>query len=150
MDVPRTLQAIAGQYLARSVREDREYAGGILVDTSGQFRHSVGRNPAGVDRVTFSVPLPPGYRLVGFWHTHGAPGVLRDAFSADDANLVRSTALPLYLITPAGRLKVLKPKHVERRAATIRGRSLFRTKAYYGAPVGLPDALTALRLPHAT
>jgi len=127
MDVSGALHAIRDRVLDQSRREDREYVGGILGTPSGEVRYTIGRAAAGVDRVTFGVPVPTNRRLIGFWHTHGRHGVLRNRFSKEDAEIVTQTGLPLYLITPAGEIRELGLNDVHR--SKRGGRSLLKSAA---------------------
>ena len=102
----------ASATLAASVREDREWVGGVLRDATGAYRISAGRACAGQATFTFSVPFGARLEVVAFWHTHGADGLARDWFSRDDASLVARTGKDFYLVTPRGELKVLTPRDV--------------------------------------
>ena len=62
-------------------------------------------------------------QLAAFWHTHGAPARLRELFSPDDVDLVRSTGRDFYLITPRGEIRVLRPSDVPRIGAIGIGRA---------------------------
>ncbi len=104
-------------YLEVSRRSDREYVGGVLRDAGGAYRYTAGRAEAKADQVTFRVVLAPGYELVAFWHTHGRRGTARELFSEDDTRLVAAQGLPFYLITPSGRIRLLKPGRRHRRGA---------------------------------
>ena len=118
-------RALAARFAAQSASEDAEHVGALLRAPDGQLvaTHGVGRS--GVDRVQFRIPVPSGFEIVAFWHTHGAHGVGRDLFSPRDTELVASTGKPLYLITPSGVLKVLEPGAV-RGASPRLARSLLR------------------------
>lgn len=114
-DSPLEAVSAAGRrYLERSRRSDSEYVGGVLRDTSGTYRYSVGRADAGSDQVRFRVSLFAGSELVAFWHTHGRAGPERELFSREDMQLVATQDLPLYLVTPSGRIRLLRPDAVRR------------------------------------
>src|SRR5262245_19700226 len=68
----------ASATLESSVREDREWVGGVLREASGAYRITAGRACVGRATVTFSVPFGPRLEVVAFWHTHGADGLARD------------------------------------------------------------------------
>jgi len=48
-------------------------------------------------------------RIVGFWHTRGAPGVTRKLFSDMDTKLANSYGLPMFVADHTGKLKVFEP-----------------------------------------
>ena len=110
--LPGGLERIKDQFLDISTQRDIEYVGAVLKTPEGLYQFTYGRGLPGQDRVSFSVRRPLNLELVGFWHTHGASGAARAFFSPTDAELVRQTGLPFYLITPAGEIRVLKPDHV--------------------------------------
>ena len=100
------LDALSISYHQRSIREDREYMAAIL-EESGVYRVTVQRGPRGKDEVRMKIRLKKSQTLVALWHTHGVPGSRGELFSATDSRTVRTTSVPLYLITPRGKLKVL-------------------------------------------
>jgi len=121
---PTVVDAVASMqrtFLDESVRSDREFVGAIFED-GGVYRASVGRACVGQNTVTFAVSVPPGARLAALWHTHGAPADLRELFSPDDVDVVRSMHRDFYLITPRGELKVLRVADVAHGASIVRGR----------------------------
>ncbi len=89
-----------------------------LRDGAGGYWTSVGSGCSGQNTVTFAVQVPAKMQLAAFWHTHGAAAPLRELFSPDDVDLVRSTGRDFYLITPRGEIRVLR---AERRAADAGG-----------------------------
>jgi hypothetical protein len=109
------VEALGRAHLERSLASDREFVGGILRDSRGRFWGTVGAGCSGQDTVTFAVAIPSGAMLAAFWHTHGANGLFRDLFSPDDAELVRSTGMAFYLVTPDGDLRVLEPRDLRSR-----------------------------------
>ena len=113
------VESMRRMYLDESIRSDREFVGAI-VERAGSYRTSVGRACAGRDVVRFSVSLEADFRLVAFWHTHGAPTSLRELFSPEDVDLVKSTQRDFYLITPRGQLRVLRVEDVARGITTLR------------------------------
>lgn len=113
----RGLNRVKDQFLDDSIWRDREYVGGIFQHADGSFGFSYGRGHSGQDQVRFRVQVHAGTEIVGFWHTHGAHGPGRTLFSPVDAELVRQTGLPFYLITPAGEIRVLRPKHLRQQRA---------------------------------
>ena len=108
-------------FLDESVHSDREFVGAIFED-GGAYRASVGRACVGQDTVTFAISVPPGAQLAALWHTHGAPADLREFFSADDVDVVRSIRRDFYLITPRGELRVLRAADVARGTSIVHGR----------------------------
>ena len=110
--IASAVAATASETLAASLREDREWVGGVLRDPTGGYRVTSGHACSGQATVTFSVPVTAPFELVAFWHTHGADGFERDWFSRDDARLVARTGKDFYLVTPRGELKVLTPHDV--------------------------------------
>ncbi|HTO57234.1 MAG TPA: DUF4329 domain-containing protein [Pseudomonadales bacterium] len=113
------VESMRRMYLDESIRSDREFVGAI-VEREGSYRTSVGRGCANRDVVRFSVSLEADMRLVAFWHTHGAPANLRELFSPEDVDLVKSTQRDFYLITPHGQLRVLRVDDVARGVTVIR------------------------------
>jgi hypothetical protein len=93
----------------RSVREDREYMGGIFALAEGGFRYSVAPGRRGHDRISVRIRIPQGQRLVALWHTHGAPHFSRAYFSDLDTALANAQRLPLYLGRPNGKVWVYRP-----------------------------------------
>ncbi len=114
------LAMLKDSFLDVSVRRDQEYVGAVFCHLDGSFSFSYGSGRSGQDEVQFLVRGRSDRKVVGFWHTHGAHGPGRALFSSVDADLVRQTGLPFYLITPEGEIRVLQPKHLreQRRAAT--------------------------------
>jgi len=109
------------RFLDESIRSDREFVGAIL-EVNGAYRASVGRGCVNQDTVTFAISVPPGARLAALWHTHGAPAELRELFSPDDVDVVRSMQCDFYLITPRGDVRVLRVADVARGVSMVRGR----------------------------
>lgn len=109
------LDRLKEQFLDLSVRHDTEFVGAVLQNADGGYEFTHGRGQPGQDRVSFRIKRPEDAEIVGLWHTHGAHGPTRAVFSPTDAELVRQTGLPFYLITPDGEVRVLRPEHVEGR-----------------------------------
>lgn len=123
-DLNAGLIRLKEQVLDRSLAEDVEFVGAVLRRDDGQFAFTQGRGLPGQDQVTFRIRRPEDAEIVGLWHTHGAHGPARAVFSPTDAELVRQTGLPFYLITPEGEVRVLRPEHVagaKRSAWSARG-----------------------------
>lgn len=91
-----------------SIRDDREYLGGILYD-GRQYYYTAARGYAGRDRITARIPVPAGHWLTAFWHTHGSAAPERRYFSDVDTELVAYWSMPLYLADYTGRLRVFLP-----------------------------------------
>lgn len=125
------IQAAADAFLSRSRAKDAEFVGGILLSTGGRYRLTVGEGQKGQDSITYAVGRRADEMLLALWHTHGTSGPGRNFFSPQDVRLVQEHGLPLYLITPAGQIRVLVPE-----AAAVRARR---------APVGLRSAARAPR-----
>jgi hypothetical protein len=131
---------------AASLREDREYLGGIFRH-GAEYRYSVAPGQAGHDRIRVRLRRPVGYELVALWHTHGAAAPERRYFSRTDGDLVEQTGLPLYLADPAGVLRVLHPGAPRLSGMAARALGLgTRSGAAVGEAVQLGDGRTA-RLP---
>ena len=113
MSIEAGLDRLKEQFLDLSVREDTEFVGAVLRTAEGTYEFTQGHGKPGRDRVSFRIQRPADAEIVGLWHTHGAHGPTRAVFSPTDAELVRQTGLPFYLITPAGEIRVLRPEHVE-------------------------------------
>ena len=111
------LEHLKGEILDRSIREDTEFVGAVLQKADGTYEFTQGNGKPGQDKVSFRIRRPEGAEIVALWHTHGGHGPTRAVFSPTDAQLVRQTGLPFYLITPDGEVRVLRPEHVEKEAA---------------------------------
>lgn len=109
------VQSAGNLYLEVSRRSDREVVGGILRNASGEYRYTVGWAEPEADEVRFRIVIAPGQELVAFWHTHGRAGPARELFSEQDTRLVAGQGLPLYLITPRSRIRLLQPGRIRRR-----------------------------------
>ena len=103
------VEAAGRQFLGDSIENDVEHVGAILQKPDGSLLLTQGRSQPGIDGVVFTVRRPTSTTIVGYWHTHGAPGSQREYFSAADAKTVAKSGLPFYLITPKGQIKVLRP-----------------------------------------
>jgi hypothetical protein len=101
--------AAANAYNPASVRDDREYMGGILTD-GRQYYYTATAGVAGQDKVQARIRIPAGLQLVAFWHTHGAPAHERRFFSDVDTELANRWGLPFYLADPTGALRVYMPR----------------------------------------
>jgi hypothetical protein len=135
--VVAAVDAMRREHLDRSVRSDREFVGAVVQNLDGGFWATVGSGCSGQDTVTFTVGVPRGMAVAAFWHTHGAPALYRDLFSADDVDLVRSTGRDFYLITPRGDLRVLRPGDItgiDRVVRTKRGGRPFGATGLSVAP----------------
>ena len=117
------LARIKDQFLDVSIERDTEFVGAVLRAEDGSYEFTQGRGLPGQDRVTFRIQRPSDTEIVGLWHTHGAHGPTRSVFSPTDAELVRQTGLPFYLITPDGEVRVLRPEYLTRsfRGSRLKG-----------------------------
>lgn len=117
------LQAVSS-VCATSVRIDREF-GGVLYEADGSFAFSpprqgtnhsmkgvLGANNVWGAAAFMSLLPPPGVRIVGTYHTHGAysKGRLDEAFSPGDRKAALKEGLAAYLGTPSGRVLRYDPR----------------------------------------
>lgn len=99
-------------YNPASVREDREFMGGIfrqIINGEVLFGYTVSGGAPSQDRITVRIRLPPDGQLVAIWHTHGSAHWRRNYFSSTDTQLAETTGLPVYLATGQGELRVFNP-----------------------------------------
>ncbi len=104
--IKAALDVLSKSYHQRSIREDREFMAAIL-EENGVYRVTVQAGRRGKDKVRMEIPLKKSQTLVALWHTHGAPGLRRELYSATDSRTVTTTGVPFYLSTSLGKLKVL-------------------------------------------
>lgn len=102
------VRAAANRFNPVSMHEDTEYIGAILQKGSEYF-YSAQRGHAGEDQVSLRLRYPRTYKLVAFWHTHGAAAHERLYFSELDTKVAEQTGLPFYLADFSGELKVFQP-----------------------------------------
>jgi len=100
--------AASQQYNPQSIREDREFMGAILRQDD-RYTFTVGAGKPGRDRITVTIIIPPGARVVAFWHTHGARRDSKRYFSNVDTKLVETQQKRFYLADHTGKLKVMAP-----------------------------------------
>ena len=100
--------AATRQYNLQSSREDREFMGAILRH-GNNYSFTVGAGEPSRDRITVSITVPAGARIVAFWHTHGARRYSNRYFSNVDTALVETWQKRLYLADHTGLLKVMVP-----------------------------------------
>lgn len=146
--VVAAVDAMRREHLDRSVVSDREFVGAVVENPDGGFWTSVGSGCSGQDTVTFAVDVPRGVAVAAFWHTHGAPALYRDLFSADDVDLVRSTGRDFYLITPSGDLRVLRPGDIPGIERVVRKTPVGRPFGATGLSVTRPRGLHAHMTQH--
>ncbi len=120
MTLEKGLHRLKEQFLDLSIRQDTEFVGAILRTSDGAYEFTQGRGQPGQSKVSFRIRRPAETEIIGLWHTHGDHGPSRAIFSPTDAELVRKTGLPFYLITPDGEIRVLRPDHVEGGRTRIR------------------------------
>ena len=84
----------------------------------GRLRSTAGKGCPGSDG--FSLRVADLQGAVGLWHTHGSAGPFRRYFSPSDADLVRHTGLPLYLITADNQVRVLTTEAVRKAPSKLR------------------------------
>lgn len=102
------VRAAANRFNPVSISEDTEFIGAILQKGS-EFFYSAQRGYAGKDQVSLHLRYPRTYKLVAFWHTHGASAYEHLYFSDLDTQVVEKTGLPFYLADFSGELKVFRP-----------------------------------------
>lgn len=100
--------AASQQYNPQSITEDREFMGAIL-QQDNCYTFTVGAGKPGRDRITVTIKIPPGAKVVAFWHTHGARQNRHRYFSDVDTDLVKTSQKRFYLADHTGRLKVMAP-----------------------------------------
>jgi hypothetical protein len=113
--------AAATRYNPISIEEDREYMGAVLRQ-GDRYLYTVAPGQSGRDRITVRVPIPDGYQVIAFWHTHGDRAHGRTFFSDVDTRLVRDSDKPFYLADFTGVLKVFSPS--DRTMSRLRARHL--------------------------
>lgn len=104
--------AASQRYNPQSVREDREFMGGIFQQTiNGEIRfgYTVSGGARNHDRITVRIQLPQDSQLVAIWHTHGSAHWNRSYFSPIDTHLAETTGLPVFLATGQGELRIFEP-----------------------------------------
>lgn len=113
--------AAATRYNPISIEEDREYMGAVLRQ-GDRYLYTVAPGQSGRDRITVRIPIPDGYQVIAFWHTHGDRAHGRTFFSDVDTRLVRDSDKPFYLADFTGVLKVFSPG--DRTMSKLRARHL--------------------------
>jgi len=104
--------AASSRFNPRSIMEDREYLGFILVNTQqGKpfYVYTVSHGDAGQNTVPIRSKLPENFKLVAFWHTHGSEHWSRMYFSSFDTALAQRMNVPVYMASHSGDLLVYKP-----------------------------------------
>jgi RHS repeat-associated protein len=94
---------------ARSIREDREYAGRICENGDGSYIYT--KPIKGTQEDSDPGDCPDGTTLAGSYHTHGratSPGDY-ETFSGGDITASNIDNVPEYLGTPSGRIRVFDP-----------------------------------------
>ncbi len=116
-------------YLARSVREDREFIAALYATDNGiMVRIADGEPRAG--KATIGIPRHKLDDLIAFWHTHGAPGPGRNLFSPQDTAIAHHFGVPFYLSDPGGVIRVYRPDgEPPRGRPRLSGGSRFRAPA---------------------
>lgn len=149
------LDRLKEQFLDLSIQQDREFVGAVLRRADGTYAFTHGQGKPGQNKVSFRIQRGVDTRIIGLWHTHGDYGPARAVFSPTDAELVRQTGLPFYLITPEGEIRVLRPHHVEQPGARVRlqgtmarlprgshpGERVTGRTSNPDAPTGCPDVI---------
>ncbi|MFQ5635041.1 MAG: DUF4329 domain-containing protein [Gammaproteobacteria bacterium] len=120
-DAESAVAAAANAHNPRSIRDDREYLGAILL-RDGRYSWVAAAGIPGRDRISVRLRRPAGATVVAFWHTHGGPAYERRYFSDTDTRLVRKWRLPLYLADHTGQLRVFSPG--DRTMSSARARRL--------------------------
>ncbi|TQV84094.1 DUF4329 domain-containing protein [Exilibacterium tricleocarpae] len=114
--IEQAVVAATNRFNPYSIREDREYMGAVLRHKHpGQgtgapaFTYTAAAGHAHQDRITLKLKIPSDYKIVAFWHTHGAEHWSRRYFSDVDTRLAKDWNLPFYLADFSGLLRVYKP-----------------------------------------
>jgi hypothetical protein len=116
------VMALSECFLANSIRDNREYIGGVLRTSAGRYVVQVQEGEYG--RATIRIQVGVGQKLVALWHTHGGPGFGRHLFSPNDTAVADRLGLPFYLSDPEGVLRVYEPgRHDPRRRVLMYSRS---------------------------
>ena len=113
--------AAASRYNPVSIREDREFMGGILYDGEC-YAYTVGAGERGRDQITVKITVDDNVDVIAFWHTHGAKYAGNRYFSDVDTRLVEKWQRPLYLADYTGALKIIEPG--DRTLSSLRARQL--------------------------
>ncbi len=124
-------------YNPASIQEDREFIGAILQHKNEHyFRYTVAAGDIHKNRISAEITIPKGYKIIAFWHTHGAGSGSRHFFSPTDTALVRQWQKPFYLIDSSGVLKIFRPgdRTINRREAREAGITHYRGIAR-GVPI---------------
>ncbi len=116
---------------AESVRTDTEFVGTLTRGKDG-YTMTFFRGCAGEDG--FRLRVGTGQRLIAVWHTHGRPGWLRERFSFEDVKLVQQLGVPMILILPDGRARVLNVRDAQRGGR----QRLLRVSGVPGRPLPVP------------
>ena len=122
----------ASEFATESHRRDVEF-GGAIVPIADHYRLTVNRGCAGADTIQFEVPSSS----IALWHTHGRETErARQYFSEADAQVVRQTRLPFYLLD-RDRVQVLAPDDIRAPLRLRTARATVRVHAYRGAEFAL-------------
>lgn len=122
----------AAEFVAESERRDIEFAGAI-VPIADHYRLTYKRGCDSADTIRFEVPSS----AVALWHTHGRMDEeARHYFSEADADVVRTTGLPFYLLD-RNSVQVLTPDDVDTPVRLRTARRMIRVHAYRGEQFAL-------------
>ena len=122
----------ASEFVAESYRRDIEFAGAI-VPMADHYRLTYKRNCSSTDTIQFEVPSS----AVALWHTHGRMDEeSRHYFSEADAEVVRTTGLPFYLLD-RNSVQVLTPDDIHEPVPIRTARRTIRVHAYRGEQFAL-------------
>lgn len=100
----------ANNYNPTSIKEDREFIGGIFADnTKSLFYYSAKAGQIGANQITATLTYPSHLTLVAIWHTHGKGEGFRHLFSEQDFKLAKQLQVPIYLADSSGFLKKYSP-----------------------------------------
>lgn len=95
--------AAARAYNERSIKENREYIGGVYKIGDG-YRYSVAVGRRGLNHVTVKLEIKEN--LISIWHTHSKFVAVTDKyFSSSDIEISKYLNTPIYLINYSGEIR---------------------------------------------
>jgi hypothetical protein len=97
----------AGIFNPMSIESDIEIGGGIVKDRDDKFYFTFTIGEKGAGNLGFRILKPKNHDLVGIWHSHGAEGNLRDAFSETDVKSSNDLGVPSYIVDSTGAMRTL-------------------------------------------
>ncbi|KEI71445.1 DUF4329 domain-containing protein [Endozoicomonas elysicola] len=105
-----TAVAAAERYNPDSIKEDREYIGGVFKHRqTSLYYYSVIPGKPGKNQITATLQFPDSLELIAIWHTHGNGKGTYLFFSQQDVILATRLGIPIYLADSSGFLKKFTP-----------------------------------------